>query len=158
MRLPSLRVIAAVELLGGAYCVIAGLYMGGSLGLVQGWLFTVVLGGGGVLAGYWLWRGDARGVRLSILVQALALVQLVVPRAGFVALFGPSIVMGFRGTSSFAFRVAMEPELYLAVGHHSDPFRLEFNLLALAFVLTLWRARASIAAPARESASDAPAV
>jgi hypothetical protein len=159
MHRRSERLIAGSEVFGGVYCVAAGGYLLVALGARSALPIAILLAGGvlSAWAGVALWRRQARGVRLSRLVQALQLVQLCAPGVAFVAVLGPSIVLGVNG-SSFQVRAGVEPEVQLAFWSHMIPFRLELNALALVCLFALRRAPESTNERRVASASGAPAV
>ena len=156
MRTSSTRVVAGVELASGVYCIAAGLLMWHTVG----WL-AAILALGGVLSslgGFWLWRGAARGFVLSMWLQVAQVVQLVVPGIAFVVVLGPSLAVGLPSGEAFSLRAAMEPEFLLAFGHHTNPLRLEVNLLALVFLVALRRTHAASSVESPRAASKSPAV
>jgi hypothetical protein len=156
MRIPSTRVVAAVQSASGIYCIAAGLLMLPA----AGWraAILVVVGVWSALAAFWLWRGAARGIALSMWLQAVQVLQVVLPGVALVMVSGPSLVLGFPSGEAFSFRAAMEPEVLFAFGHHINPIRFELNLLALVFIIALRRAHVAASAPSAAAASSAPAV
>jgi hypothetical protein len=156
MRIPSTRVVAGVQLASGVYCIAAGLFMLPT----AGWRAALLVVGGmwNALAAFWLWRGAARGIALSMWLQAVQVLQVVVPGVALVMVLGPSLVLGFPSGEAFSFRAAVEPEFLFAFGHHTNPIRFELNLLALVFIVVLRRAHVVTSAPSATAASNAPAV
>jgi hypothetical protein len=94
-----------------------------------------------MLAGVWLRRGQVRGLQLSLILQALQILQVVVPGLAFVLVLGPSVVFGFPSGQDFSFSAALEPEAAVALWHHDSPFRLQFNVLALVLFIALRRSQ-----------------
>jgi hypothetical protein len=135
------RVIAGVELVSGAYIVAAALLLMGRAVHAFTWPATTLAACGltSALAGYWLWRGEQRGMVLSTAIQAAQLVHIVVPALAFVLVLGPSVTLGLPSGAPFAFRAALDPEVLLALGHHEVPLRFELNIVALVFFLALIR-------------------
>lgn len=70
--------------------------------------------------------------------------QAVVPGAAFVAVLAPSVTVGIVD-GTVGFRLAVEEEAVLLVGHHHAGLRLELNLLALVLFLALRRVGKSAA-------------
>ena len=153
MRIP-IRAIAGVQVASGIYCIAAGLFMVATVG----WRASILAEAGALslLAGIWLWRGEARGIGLSMWLQALQVLQVAVPGVAFVTMLEPSLVVSFLSAEGDLFRAAMEPELLFRFGHHTHPLRLELNLLAVVFIVALRRAHAARSAPSVAAASSAP--
>ncbi len=159
MALPRTRTVAAIEVLGGTWAVLGGLYTWITFGVGRGWACVGLVGGGAVSvwAGLQLWRGAARGIALSQVVQVAQLCQAVVPGAAFVAVLAPSITVGiFNGTVGI--RAAIEEEAVLFFGHHDAGLRLELNLFALVLLLALRRVDGPAAEAPADSQAGVPAV
>ena len=143
----SIRAIAAIEVVGGAYTVVTGCYAWVRIGVVAGWLAGVLIAAGilSVLAGVWLWRHEMRGISLTKLVQSIQVIQLSLAGFAFACVVGPSAVIGWPGGSEFALTAAWRPEFALGLVGQHGPFRLQLNVLAIVLLIIVrnapWAAR-----------------
>jgi hypothetical protein len=158
MALPRTRTVAVIEVLGGTWAVVGGLYTWMTVGMSRDWACVGLVGGGALSAwaGVLLWRGAAGGIRLSQVVQAAQLFQVVIPGAAFVAVLAPSLTLGiFDG--AIGFRAAIEEEAVLFFGSHHGALRLELNLLAVVLLVALRRVGRGAAVDASKSPSSVAA-
>jgi hypothetical protein len=140
---PRMRVIAGIEVLSGAYATIGALLAWPSLGFLAGWPAAILVAAGSLtcVAGFWLWNGEQRGVRLSRRIQIIQAVQLAVPGFAFACVVGPTATIGWPAGSDFALGAAFAPEVRIAVWHHSLPFRFQLNVFAVVLLLLLQKYR-----------------
>ena len=134
------RLIALSEIVGGAAVMLLL-----PLTIVQGvglawWYATFIEGLGvfGIVAGYWLWRDDARGYGLSRLVQALQILKFQLAGVVFEASAGLEVNVTVSNTA-INFDTGIRGAFSVAVGQER-PHIVIVNVLAAIALILLWNA------------------
>ena len=111
-----------------------------------------------IVAGVLLYRGEERGRRLSLVVQALQIPRLTLPGLAYGLAIGVEVRLRLSG-GLLGLDGAVHSALTLAFGSHGLPLYLGINLLSLVVFLRLMRGgRATVTPPERSVEFRAPAV
>jgi hypothetical protein len=153
------RLVAVSEIAGGAAVMLLI-----PLTIVQGvglawWYATFVEGLGvfGIVAGYWLWRDDARGYGLSRLVQGLQMLKIQLAGVVFDVSAGLEVNLTVSNAAT-NFGAGIRGAFSVAVGQ-ARPHVVIVNVLAAIALILLWNAEPahSTIGDERHGANETPA-
>ena len=138
-----IKLLAAIEGIGGILGIGRMLIIpnvGGHIGTASVFATVYVIG---ILAGWWLWRGEERGFCLSKIIWAIQIPLLIIYHVGWKVTVGLGlpIVLSFGG-HGFSADVLIETSTCLL--HHPPQVTLGINLVAAVALRYLFRVARSV--------------
>ena len=153
MKFPFLRVLAAVEISGGLWGI--GAVASATPPPVPGLLYpslALLAFGASAAAGVLLWRGQPAGWRLSSVVQAAQVLQLLTPVFVWQYRVGPHLTV-WLADGHVGMNAGFQMDFALVPPPSGPVLAVALNLLALAALVVLFRLRVHPAPAARRSAA-----
>ena len=153
---PGLKILAVYEGLGGVVGIGRLLVFPPAQTRIGALSFFCVLYGVSMLAGWWLWKGEQRGITLSKFLWAGQILGLIIGTMGwkFVSGLGVTLVFMFHGDG---FSIHMALEMSRCLLQYPLVISLEINLAALLILMYVFRATKRLSWRVVEPGASPPA-